>query len=78
MSHSILGWTQMWLGQATEAISATRRAVAMDPNNPDAHLFHSSVLASAGRTEEALQYIQKAMRLNPHPTAHSLFALGHC
>jgi TolB-like protein/Tfp pilus assembly protein PilF len=78
MSHSILGWTQMWLGQATEAIGATRRAVAMDPNNPDAHLFHSSVLASAGRSEEALQYIQKAMRLNPHPTAHSLFALGHC
>jgi TolB-like protein/Tfp pilus assembly protein PilF len=78
LGHSVLGWTQMWRGKATEAIGATRRAVTMDPNNPDAHFFLSVVLASAGRSEEGLQYIQKAMRLNPHPTVHSLFALGHC
>lgn len=78
LTHSILGWTQMWRGRVTEAIGAARRAVAMDPNNADAHLFLSVILTSAGRGEEGLRIIQKGMRLNPHPTAFYLFALGHC
>ena len=77
LSYSIFGWVQLWRGNAVEALGAARRAVAMDPNNADAYLFLSIILSSANRAEEGLQMIQKAMRLNPQPSAFYLFALLH-
>ncbi|MEZ5447309.1 MAG: adenylate/guanylate cyclase domain-containing protein [Gammaproteobacteria bacterium] len=77
-AHSVLGWVQLWRMQEEAAISAGRRAVALDPNNADAHLFLTMTLAAAARGEEALPYIQKAMRLNPHPSAFYQVALGMC
>lgn len=50
----------------------------MDPNNADAHLFLSLALSACGRGEEGLHYIEKGMRLNPHPSALYQYALGHC
>lgn len=37
---------------------------------------HAAGLGSEGHGEEALQYIEKGMRLNPHPSAVYLTALG--
>jgi adenylate cyclase len=50
----------------------------MDPNNADAHLFLSMTLVAAGRGEEALHYIEKGIRLNPHPSTFYQLALGLC
>jgi adenylate cyclase len=78
MSQSILGWVQVWRGHGAEAIAAASRAVGMDPNNADAHLVLSVILAAVGRGEEGLRYIEKGMRLNPHPSAFYLLAVGLC
>ena len=73
--YSVLGWVQLWRGDAAEALGAGRRAVSTDPNNADAHLFLSVILTAVGRAEEGLQIMQKAMRLNPQPSVFYLFGL---
>jgi adenylate cyclase len=76
LGYSILGWAHLWRDQAVEALGASRRAVQMDPNNADAHLFLSLILGKNSRNDEAADCMQKATRLNPHPTTFYLFALG--
>ncbi len=73
---SILGWAHLWLKQRDQSISACRQAVALDPNNAEAQLFLSFSLSAAGRGEEALFYIEKALRHNPHSSTFYEFTLG--
>ena len=77
-AYSVLCWVQLWRKQGEASIAAGWRAVALDPNNADAHLFLSMTLGAAGRGEEALHCIEKGMRLNPHPSAFYQLALGLC
>lgn len=77
-AHSILCWVQLWRKEGEAAIAAGWRAVAMDTNDADAHLFLSSALCACGRGEQALDYIEKGMRLNPHPSTLYHFVLGQC
>jgi adenylate cyclase len=76
--QAVLCWVQLWRKRGEDSIAAGRRAVAMDPNGADAHLFLSLSLSAAGRGEEALLYIEKGMRLNPHPSSFYQLALGQC
>jgi tetratricopeptide (TPR) repeat protein len=77
-ARSILCWVQLWRKQGEAAIAAGRRAVAMNPNDADAHVFLSCALLASARGEEALHYVQKAMRLNPQPSAFDYCTLGQC
>jgi adenylate cyclase len=77
-AHSVLCWAQLWRKQGEAAIAAGWRAVALDPNDADAHVFLACALSVCGRGEEAVHYIEKGMRLNPHPSALYYFALGQC
>jgi tetratricopeptide (TPR) repeat protein len=72
----MLGWVQLWRGQGEASVAAGWQAVALDPNNADAHLFLAFSLAAMGRGEEALYYIEKGIRLNPHPSAVYMLVLG--
>jgi adenylate cyclase len=74
-TQAVLCWVQLWRKQGEAAIAAGWRAVALDPNNADAHLFLAFALAMSGRGEEALHNIVKGMRLNPHPGAVYYLAL---
>ena len=77
-AQSILCWVQLWRTQGEAAIAAGWKAVAIDTNDADAHLFLSSALCGSGRGKEALHYIEKGMRLNPHPSGFYYFVLGQC
>lgn len=77
-SHSILGWVLLWRRDAQRAIAEGRRACALDTNNADAHIFLSYTLTATGRSAEGLRYIEKGMRLNPHPSCLYLQTLGLC
>ncbi|HEU4936442.1 MAG TPA: protein kinase [Vicinamibacterales bacterium] len=48
-----------------EAIDLERRAVALDPDLADAHLWLGGSLLSTGRTDEAIAEIREALRLEP-------------
>jgi TolB-like protein/Tfp pilus assembly protein PilF len=65
-SHSLLSWTSLWKKQPEQAIIEIKRALALDPNNADSYAWQAEVLNNLGRTEEALNSIEQAMRLNPH------------
>lgn len=73
---AIQGWVHLWCKQREPAIAACRQAVALDPNNPEALNMLSMCLSSAGFGEEALFYIEKALRLNPHSSPFYEFVLG--
>lgn len=75
---SILGWVQLWRQNRDDSIAQCRRAVILDPNNAEAHLFLSLVLSAAGFGDEALYYIEKAQRFNPIADAFNKFAYGLC
>jgi TolB-like protein len=49
-----------------EAIAQAQRAVAIDPNDADGYVALANALSFAGRPAEALDAVEKAMRLNPH------------
>jgi TolB-like protein/tetratricopeptide (TPR) repeat protein/DNA-binding winged helix-turn-helix (wHTH) protein len=76
MAHSRLGQLYSLQQQHDQAIAEGERAVALDPNNADSHLFQASVLNNAGRPEEALGPLAQAMRLNPHYPPVYLEELG--
>lgn len=73
---SITGWVQLWRQNRDESIAQCRRAVALDHNNAEAHLFLSLALSAAGLGEEALYYVEKAKRFSPVADAFYTFAHG--
>ena len=59
---------------ANEALVAAGRAIAVQPNDPEAHITMAWALLFAGRPAEALKFIDSAMRLDPHyPSHYALF-----
>jgi tetratricopeptide (TPR) repeat protein len=78
LAHAVLSWVQSRRGHGGAAIAAGLEAVNLDPNNADAHLFLSFALSASARGAEALRYIEKGMRLNPHPSTVYQLALGLC
>jgi tetratricopeptide (TPR) repeat protein len=50
-----------------EAIMEAQKGVALDPNGAHGYLYLSIIYRYAGRYEEAVQAIEKAIRLNPFP-----------
>ncbi len=59
-----------------EAIAEAQRAIALDPNDANSYLAMAYALIYAGRPEEAVDFVKKAMRLDPHYPAYYLFIHG--
>ena len=59
-----------------KAIEKGRRAVVLAPNGADAHAYLGSGLQWASRPEEAIQVLEKAIRLNPIAPAWYLHNLA--
>ncbi len=59
-----------------EAISEAEQAIALDPNDPGSYHAMAEALVWSGRSEEAVDFIKKAMRLDPHKLAPYLYLLG--
>jgi len=67
-----LGWSYMALaraylmkGQHDQAVAIAEKAVQLQPSDADAHGYLGLYLMWAGRAEEAIAPIKKALRLNP-------------
>ncbi len=59
-----------------EARRAAGRAIALDPNDPEAHVAMAWALIVSGEPEEALNFIATAIRLNPKYPSHYVLARG--
>jgi TolB-like protein/class 3 adenylate cyclase/Flp pilus assembly protein TadD len=64
-----------WLQHKT-AVEQAQRALALDPNDANCYLAIAYALIYAGRPQEALAFVEKAMRLDPHYPDYYLFILG--
>ncbi|MFX1555589.1 MAG: tetratricopeptide repeat protein [Promethearchaeota archaeon] len=65
-----------YLREFEEGIAEAQRAIALDPNDANSYRSMAWALIYAGRPKEALDFVQKAMRLDPHYPAVYLLDLG--
>ncbi len=65
-SHTALGASMFWYEwNWNEAENQLKRAVELDPNSAEAHLFYAHLLSNTGRHAEALAEIKRARELDP-------------
>jgi len=74
--HQVLGMVYLGKKQYDQALAEGERATALDPNDADGCANLGVILAFAGRPEEGIGLIEKAMRLNPRYPVFYLDRLG--
>jgi adenylate cyclase len=57
-------------------IAEGEKAIALNPNSAVSHMLFGKILTFAGRHEEAIPELQRAIRLNPIPPNIYLYSLG--
>jgi Putative Zn-dependent protease, contains TPR repeats len=82
--HRILSHIYTHMRQFDRAEFHSERSVALNPNDAHAAIARANVLRNLGRLEEGVEWVRKALRLNPyHPNwywntfARVLHAAGH-
>ena len=55
-----------------EAEAAFEQTFRLDPNHADGWAMRSDLRVMAGRAAEAMEFVRKAFRLNPHPPGWSI------
>ena len=83
LGHQQLGWTYIWKKQPDKAIASGQQGVTLDPDDDLARALFGDILNCAGRPQEGLEHITKAIDLNPfhafwyeYVKAHSYDLLG--
>jgi len=76
-AHLLLGKIYLWKKQHDQAIAETGKTIALNPNNADGLASMGEILVFAGRSEEAIGLMKKAIRLNPIPPVWYFHGLGH-
>jgi tetratricopeptide (TPR) repeat protein len=63
--HATLGHIYLWQKQYDRAVSEMERVIALAPNEADGYAGLAEMLGRTGRSEEALQRVEQALRRNP-------------
>ncbi len=66
LAHKVASAMLVQAQQQEEAIVEAKLAIAADPNDADGYIALARALSFAGRSGEALEAVDRAMRLNPH------------
>jgi TolB-like protein len=67
LSHAVLAWVHMLLGQHELAGVHYSRALVLNPNDVDTRILRTFWLINEGRTEEALASLDAVMETDPFP-----------
>jgi adenylate cyclase len=76
LAHTMLCNVYLMKRQHKKAVAEGMRAVELGPNLSQAHFSLGRALNFAGRPEEAIAYLQTAMRLDPVPDPRPYLQLG--
>ncbi len=75
-AHWSLGAAYMVSKDQSSALANFQKTLELNPNNADAIANTAWPLTYLGRAEEGIEYIERAMRLNPHYPEWYLWGLG--
>ncbi len=75
-SRWVLGLLLAYEGRWPESDAEYATALKLDPNHADAWAMQSELLTYNGQSTAAIEGVQKALRLNPHPAGWYYWALG--
>ena len=74
---ALLGCVYAVQSKYEPAMAEAERAIALDPNNADSYASLANAFNSWGEDSEAIELIEKAMRLNPrYPFWYSFDSAG--
>ena len=76
LAHQIAAKRAIAQDRHEDAIAESKRAIALDPNDPAGYIALATSMVYAGKAEQAEPAIEKAMRLNPHYGPDYLVLLG--
>lgn len=76
LAHQVASAMFLHAQQYEEAIAEAQRAIALGPNDADSYVALAGALSLAGKPKEALSWVERAMRLNPHYPPYYLYQLG--
>ena len=76
VAYFVKGLAYRELGEYVMALVEAERAIENDPNYANAHLLLATLLVHAGRPQEGLERIRKAMLINPHHPYNYTLHLG--
>ena len=76
IAYNVSSQMYLWRRQHNEAISELERALSLDPNDPSCLQSMGWTLSMAGRPKEALDYVNRGMRLDPQNPSGYLALLG--
>jgi TolB-like protein/Flp pilus assembly protein TadD len=75
-AHGALEFAYIWRRQHDMAIASGQRAVQAAPGCADAYFYLGRALAFAGRYQESVSQLEKAIRMNPFPPGLYYMHLG--
>jgi adenylate cyclase len=76
LAHQVASAMLLHAQRHDEAIAAASRAIAGDPNDADGYVALAGAFSFTGKAREALDLLERAMRLNPHYPPRYLYQLG--
>ncbi len=76
-AHVVLGFINMWKLDHEAAITELDQGLALDPNHAEGHMYLAIILGFAGQPEKSMEWVDKAIRLNPGSPFWYLFAQGN-
>jgi adenylate cyclase len=76
LAHGALEFAYIWRRKHDMAIASGERAVQVAPGCADAYFYLGRALAFAGRYQESVSQLEKAIRMNPFPPGLYYMHLG--
>jgi len=76
LAHSVTSKMLIAQHEYDEAIAETERALALDPNDANSFIAMAYALIYIGKPKEAVDYVERAMRIDPEYPAYYLFVFG--
>jgi adenylate cyclase len=74
--YGVLSGIYVQKGQYDPAVIEAQRAVTLDPNFTEGYMWLALVMNSMGKPAEALEAVNKAMRLDPRNPDNYAYELG--
>jgi tetratricopeptide (TPR) repeat protein len=74
--HWVLAEVHTFRGELELALAASDKVLSLEPNYADGYAQRAAILRRLSRPEDALAFIERAMRLNPRYPALYLRELG--